>query len=66
MLGEERLERFIGVVYRPATERYSHYAGVSLLEQFDAYVWFDRTTAVTPLGAQHPAAGPPETWPTGL
>lgn len=66
VLGEERLERFIGVVYRPATERYSHYAGVSLLEQFDAYVWFDRTTAVTPLGAQHPAAGPPETWPTGL
>ncbi|MGF6981094.1 protein-L-isoaspartate(D-aspartate) O-methyltransferase [Paraburkholderia atlantica] len=43
------LERFIGVIYRPETERYSHYAEASLAEQFDAFVWFDRTSAVTAL-----------------
>jgi protein-L-isoaspartate(D-aspartate) O-methyltransferase len=43
------LERFIGVVYRPQSERYSHYAEASLAEQFDAFVWFDRTNAVTAL-----------------
>ena len=45
---EARLERFIGVIYRPDTERWSHYAEVVLREQFDAYVWFDETKAVTP------------------
>ncbi|VCU68407.1 Erythromycin esterase [Pigmentiphaga humi] len=48
-LAEPRLERFIGVIYRPETERYSHYAYASLPEQFDAYAWFDETTAVQPL-----------------
>ncbi|MBB5407740.1 protein-L-isoaspartate(D-aspartate) O-methyltransferase [Paraburkholderia sp. HC6.4b] len=43
------LERFIGVIYRPGTERYSHYAQASLAEQFDAFVWFDRTSAVSAL-----------------
>ncbi|MGF6367596.1 protein-L-isoaspartate(D-aspartate) O-methyltransferase [Paraburkholderia sp. RAU6.4a] len=43
------LERFIGVIYRPGTERYSHYAEASLAEQFDAFVWFDRTSAVSAL-----------------
>ncbi|WP_233859784.1 protein-L-isoaspartate(D-aspartate) O-methyltransferase [Paraburkholderia sp. HD33-4] len=43
------LERFIGVIYRPETERYSHYAQASLAGQFDAYVWFDRTSAVSAL-----------------
>ena len=66
VLGAERLERFIGVVYRPATELRSHYAGVSLLGQFDGYVWFDRTSAVTPLEPQQPQDGVPETWPSGL
>ena len=46
---ESRLERFIGVIYRPDTERWSHYSGCSLPEQFDAWVWFDETSAVTPL-----------------
>ena len=40
---EPRLERFIGVIYRPETERWSHYAEASCREQFDAYVWFDET-----------------------
>ena len=61
-----RLERFIGVIYRPATELQSHYAGVSLPGQFDAYVWFDETTAVKPLGPQHARPGLPDTYPFGL
>ena len=46
---QPRLERFIGVIYRPETERWSHYSACTLPQQFDAYVWFDETTAVTPL-----------------
>ena len=64
-LAGQRLERFIGVIYRPDTELHSHYAGVELARQFDAYVWFDRTRAVEPLPAR-PRAGVPETWPFGL
>ena len=64
-LREPRLERFIGVIYRPETERWSHYSGCTLPEQFDAYVWFDETTAVTslPSGTR---PGPDETFPSGL
>ena len=47
---EPRLERFIGVIYRPETELLSHYSDASLPQQFDAFVWFDETSAVTPLG----------------
>ncbi|HEY7385697.1 MAG TPA: protein-L-isoaspartate(D-aspartate) O-methyltransferase [Beijerinckiaceae bacterium] len=63
---EPRLERFIGVIYRPETELMSHYADASLPQQFDAYVWFDETTAVTPLGREHAKAGVPDTYPFGL
>ncbi|MCF8708270.1 erythromycin esterase family protein [Rhizorhapis sp. SPR117] len=59
------LERAIGVVYRPETERLSHYFEAVLGEQFDAWVWFDQTRAVTPLGHERPH-GAPETWPFGL
>lgn len=59
------LERAIGVVYRPETERSSHYFEAVLADQFDAWVWFDQTTAVTPLGHERPH-GAPETWPFGL
>ena len=62
---ESRLERFIGVIYRPDTERWSHYSGCSLPEQFDAWVWFDQTTAVTPLPTAR-REGVDETWPFGL
>ncbi len=63
-LVEPRLERFIGVIYRPDTELWSHYSQAILPEQFDAFVWFDSTQAVTPLGAeQH--RGMPETYPFG-
>jgi erythromycin esterase-like protein len=68
-LTEPRLERFIGVIYRPQTERWSHYVDCRLPEQFDAYVWFDETTAVTPLPTRQREdheAGDEETWPFGL
>ncbi|WEX74239.1 protein-L-isoaspartate(D-aspartate) O-methyltransferase [Sinorhizobium numidicum] len=63
---EPRLERFIGVIYRPETERLSHYAYASLPQQFDAFVWFDRTTPVTPLPPEHVREGVPDTFPFGL
>ncbi|RWM89775.1 MAG: protein-L-isoaspartate(D-aspartate) O-methyltransferase [Mesorhizobium sp.] len=63
---ERRLERFIGVIYRPETELRSHYADASLSRQFDAFVWFDETVAVTPLGPQHVGTGVPDTYPFGL
>ena len=49
-LAAPRLERAIGVVYRPETERASHYFYARLPDQFDEYVWLDETTAVQPLG----------------
>jgi protein-L-isoaspartate(D-aspartate) O-methyltransferase len=63
---EPRLERFIGVIYRPETELMSHYADASLPQQFDAFVWFDETMAVTPLGPEHARPGVPDTYPFGL
>jgi erythromycin esterase-like protein len=68
-LMEPRLERFIGVIYRPETERWSHYSDAILPKQFDAYVWFDETSAVTPLaGEQRPGehVETEETYPFGL
>ena len=66
---EPRLERFIGVIYRPETERWSHYSQCVLPNQFDAWVWFDETEAVTPLPAElRPGEAPSveETYPFGL
>ena len=60
-----RLERAIGVIYRPESELASHYFQASLPAQFDEYVWFDRTSAVTALGRPS-AAGMPETYPFGV
>lgn len=64
-LMEQRKERAIGVVYRPDTELLSHYFDAALAEQFDGYVWFETTKAVTPLGDRAPH-GMPETYPFGL
>jgi hypothetical protein len=44
----------------------SHYMKASLSDQFDAYVWFDQTTAVTPLGPQHARQGAADTFPFGV
>lgn len=65
LLSTPLLERAIGVVYRPETELLSHYFEAVLAEQFDAWVWFEQTSAVSPLGRERPA-GAPETWPFGL
>lgn len=67
-LRKRRLERFIGVVYRPGTERVSHYSTAILPRQFDAFVWFDKTTAVKALETQQPRTPVEfdETWPFGL
>jgi protein-L-isoaspartate(D-aspartate) O-methyltransferase len=68
-LMEPQLERFIGVIYRPETERWSHYSQAILPDQFDGWVWFDETEAVTPLpGETRPGerASADETWPFGL
>jgi erythromycin esterase-like protein len=64
-LTQSRLERFIGVIYRPDTERWSHYSECSLPRQFDGYVWFDETRAVTPLPTQE-RPGEEDTYPFGL
>ena len=71
LLSEPRLERFIGVIYRPETERLSHYPQAILANHFDAYVWFDETSAVEPLdwnAAMDPKeedASVEETYPLG-
>jgi len=64
-LREPRLERYIGVIYRPDTERMSHYSQASLPEQYDGFVWFDETRAVTPLSTRI-QVGEDETYPFGL
>ena len=64
-LAEPRLQRYIGVIYRPDTERWSHHAEASLPDQYDAWVWFDETESVTPLG-EDPQTGEEETYPFGL
>jgi protein-L-isoaspartate(D-aspartate) O-methyltransferase len=64
-LMEPRLERAIGVIYRPETELASHYFAAHLPRQFDEWIWFDETRAVRPLES-HEVAGVPETYPFGL
>jgi protein-L-isoaspartate(D-aspartate) O-methyltransferase len=62
-----RLERAIGVIYRPESERTSHYFYASLPVQFDELIWFDETRAVEPLAvAAHPSADLADTYPFGL
>ncbi|HEU4620478.1 MAG TPA: erythromycin esterase family protein [Gammaproteobacteria bacterium] len=60
-----RLERAIGVIYRPETERISHYFGARLTDQFDAVLHFDETRAVEPLEytAEWETGEVPETFP---
>ncbi|MGB3490439.1 MAG: protein-L-isoaspartate(D-aspartate) O-methyltransferase [Xanthobacteraceae bacterium] len=64
-LARQRLERAIGVIYRPETERASHYFRASLPRQFDEYIWFDDSRAVTPL-ATAAIKGLPDTYPFGV
>jgi protein-L-isoaspartate(D-aspartate) O-methyltransferase len=64
-LEKERLERFIGVIYRPETELQSHYVEVELSRQFDALLWFDQTHAVEEIGPER-HQGVPDTYPFGV
>ena len=54
------------MIYRPETELPSHYAEACLPEQFDAWVWFDETKAVTPIGRMQRHEGVPDTYPFGV
>jgi erythromycin esterase-like protein len=70
-LKEPRLERAIGVIYRPETERQSHYFYARLADQFDALLHFDQTRAVEPLERtpewnMEAVGEPAETFPSGL
>jgi erythromycin esterase-like protein len=69
VLAGRRLERAIGVIYRPRTERLSHYFAADLPKQFDAVIHFDRTRAVEPLDLTPgwtEAREAPETYPSGV
>jgi erythromycin esterase-like protein len=67
-LRQRRLERAIGVIYLPQSERISHYFKARLSEQFDAMIHFDETRALEPLErTPHWETGePPETYPFGF
>lgn len=63
------LQRAIGVIYRPRTERYSHYFEADLANQFDAIIHLDRTRALEALDSPAPStpeAELPETFPSAI
>jgi protein-L-isoaspartate(D-aspartate) O-methyltransferase len=62
---EPRMQRAIGVIYRPETEFASHYFQAVLPQQFDEYIWLDTTHAVTPIKTAE-LEGMPDTYPFGL
>lgn len=68
LLSQKRMERFIGVIYRPQTERQSHYSTSVLPEQFDGFVWFDESRHVGTFEVHQPhdPVEYDETWPFGL
>jgi erythromycin esterase-like protein len=67
-LRNERLERAIGIIYRPDTELISHYFHARLPDQFDAILHYDHTRAVEPLErtAEWEMGEVEETFPSGL
>ncbi|RYD70415.1 MAG: erythromycin esterase family protein, partial [Verrucomicrobiaceae bacterium] len=68
LLRHERLQRAIGVIYQPSTERWSHYFHSRLPEQFDAMIHLDDTTALHPLERTSvwDEGELPETYPSNL
>jgi erythromycin esterase-like protein len=64
-LQKARLERAIGVIYRPETELASHYFQAVLPEQFNEYIWFDQTNAISPFATKE-LEEMPDTYPFGL
>jgi erythromycin esterase-like protein len=66
-LEDQRLERAVGVIYRPRTERVGHYFMASLPRQFDAVIHIDQTSALWPLEASAPMEmEKAETYPSGV
>jgi erythromycin esterase-like protein len=68
-LAVPRLQRAVGVIYRPETERVSHYYDVELSRQFDAVIHLDETRALRALDPGEPwlrGEEPPETYPSGI
>ncbi len=67
-LHNARLSRAIGVIYKPETERLSHYFETSWPQQFDALIHIDRSSPVVPLepAPLEPSLEPPETYPTSM
>ena len=66
-LSEPRLERAIGVIYRPGSERVSHYFHARLAAQFDAVLHIDDTSALKPLERwARDEMDLPETYPSGM
>jgi erythromycin esterase-like protein len=66
-LATTRLERAIGVIYKPETERASHYFRARLADQYDAVIHVDTTAALTPLERWSlDSIDLPETYPTGV
>jgi erythromycin esterase-like protein len=66
-LRDPRLERAIGVIYRPESERVSHYFRARLPDQFDAVLHIDETSALEPLERwAHDEVDLPETYPSGI
>jgi erythromycin esterase-like protein len=68
LLRNDRLERAIGVIYQPETERWSHYFTAKLPDQFDAIIHLDETRALQPLERTSAWDGGelPETYPSGV
>jgi erythromycin esterase-like protein len=68
LLSRPRLERAIGVIYRPETERISHYFRANIRDQFDGVIHLDETRAVEPLEKPERwhEIEPPETFPSGI
>ncbi|MGW0179132.1 erythromycin esterase family protein [Nocardia sp. NPDC003345] len=68
LLDTPRIQRAIGVVYSPGTERQSHYFHARTARQFDALIHIDRTTALHPLepDSRRGVGTVPESYPTGL
>ena len=67
-VAKKRQQRAIGVIYRPDTERQSHYFFTHLAKQFDALIHIDKSSALEPLdkGSVWRNGETPETFPTGM
>lgn len=65
-LSAPRPQRFVGVIYRPASERLSHYLNASPAKQFDGFLWFSDTSAVRPLDPEPDLPRDEDTYPFGL